>query len=136
MKKALGVKEEEPAPSQPLGGRRANAAPSGPDAAKLSAPESNSDDDRAAREAKEQEERAAKAARMKKALGGSEEPPSQPLRGRRANAAPSGLDTIKPFSLDDSDDDPLAAARGAQAQAQREANATRMKPAFSTDERR
>merc|ERR1719281_1602583 len=92
MKKALGG-GEEPAPSQPLGGRRANATPT-PDAVQV--PGDDSDDDRAAREAKEQEERAAKAARMKKALGGAEEPaPSQPLGGRRANAAPSGPDAVK-----------------------------------------
>merc|ERR1719269_170258 len=127
MKKALGGSEEPP--SQPLGGRRANAAPSGPDSIKPFSLNDNSDDDRAAREAKEQEERAAKAARMKKALGGgNEEPPSQPVGGRRANAAPSGPDTIKPFSLDaDSDDD--RAAREAKEQDERAAKAARMKAA-------
>merc|ERR1719271_724456 len=65
---------------------------------------------------------------MKKALGGSEEPPSKPL-GRRANAAPSGPDTIKPFSLDDSDDD-----RAAKEQEERAAKATRMKKALGGSE--
>merc|ERR1719333_347995 len=104
MKKALGGNEEPS--SQPLGGRRANAAPPGPDAIKPFSLDENSDDDRAAREAKEQEERAVKAARMKKALGGAEEPaPSQPLGGRRANAAPSGSDDTKLSAPESNSDD-------------------------------
>merc|ERR1719159_1638093 len=112
MKQALGGKVEKPASSAQV-------------------QDQNSEDDRAAREAKEQEERAAKAARMKKALGGkAEEPaPSQPAGGRRANAAPSGPDSIKPFSLDDNSDEDRA-AREAKEQEERAAKAARMKQAL------
>merc|ERR1719159_1153656 len=111
MKQALGGKVEKPASSAQV-------------------QDQNSEDDRAAREAKEQEERAAKAARMKKALGGNADDTapswSQPAGGRRANAAPSGPDSIKPFSLDDDSDDDRA-AREAKEQEERAAKAARMK---------